>query len=252
MKKITAIIITLALCMTSLLALVSCDGTPAETKAPETTASQGDATTAAEEQTTETEEQTTEAEEQTTEAEEQTTDAEATTEEEQTTEAEATTENSGGEVKYEEDFVALYQTRAADHSPVSAADGRELACRFSLNEGERLTGLVFESCPTWQAEGSAFIVELYKWDIDYDNTVLGEPLYTEEFTDWIDNAKCELDFTDKAEEGFPAGSYLWVFRGTVGTIGIWALDPTDGCQYFENGMEASNGFRVNAVVLIPA
>ena len=233
MKKIIAVIIVSAICLTSLFTLMSCDQTPEDTKAPETTAAQDDATTAAEEQTTEAEGQTTEAEEQ-------------------TTEAEAATTDNGAAANYEEELVALYQTRATDHSPIDAADGRELACRFTVNEGERLVGLMFESCPTWTEEGSAFVVELYKWDIDYDNTLLGDPLYKKEFTDWVDNAACELDFTDKAETGFAAGSYLWVFRGTLGKIGIWALDPADGCTYFENGMEAENGFRVNAVVLMPA
>lgn len=247
MKKFTAIIIVLALCAASLFAMMSCDGKPADTKAPETTAANSEQTTAAEEQTTKAEEQT--ASEETT-AEETT--AEETTEEvttANTTVAEATTAGSG-EAEYYEEEVALFEYRDP-HTPISAADGRELACKFRLNDGERLIGLILESCPTWQTEGSGFVVELYKWDNDYENTIIGDILYSKEFTDWIDNAECKLDFSDVAETGFPTGTYLWVMRGTTSNVGTWAMDPSDDCEYFENGVSSQNGFRSDAVILSP-
>ena len=260
MKKITAILIVLALCAVSLVALVSCGGDSAETTAAATesqTAEQteGEATTA-EEQTEG--EVTTDAEattaEEATEPEattaEEATEPEATTAEE-ATEPEATTAEAGAEINYNEEKVPLFKLKD-NHDPISADDGRELACKFTLEEGQRLIGLVFESCPTWNEEGSAFAVELYKWDNDYENTLIGDYLYREEFEDWVDNAECRLDFTKAKEDGFPSGTYLWVFKGTVGKIGIWAMNPLDGCEYYESGVVSQHGYRVNAIVLTPA
>ena len=228
-------IIASAFCTASLFALIGCDNKPAETT-PETTASSGDAATTEEETTSAATEADTEAA------------TEAATKAEQTTEAATTA--AGGDIEYDEDLIPLFETKD-DHTAIDANDGKELACKFTVEKGSRLTGLVFESCPTWMQEGSAFVVELYKWDSDYENTVLGDALYTEEFTDWIDNKECRVEFYKKAETGFDAGTYLWIFRGTANQIGIWAMDPLEGCTYFENGIESQNGFRVDAIVLSP-
>ena len=250
MKKLIAVIIVAALCIASLFALVSCDPPPEDTKAPDTTAAQNDTTTVQEETTAEeqtTAEEETTVEEETT-AEEATTAEDVTTAEETTVKEEQTTE--GGDVEYEQLEAALYVYNDP-HNPISAADGRELACKFSLEPGERLVGLILESCPTWTQEKSGFIIELYKWDNDYDNTVIGDAIYSAEYSNWKDNAELRLDFTSISENGLPAGTYLWVFRGTTADIGIWAMEPAEECEYFENGMNSYNGFRSRAVVLSP-
>lgn len=230
MKELTAIIIALALCTASLFLMMSCGGDTAETTGEQTTADSvttADAGTTAEEQT--------EANADTAAAEEQ-------------TEAETEAEK---EVEYEENTVPLFATTSG-HTPISAADGLELACKFTLEEGELLTGLQFESIPSWSTNGeSGFIVELYKWDNDYENTIVGDALYSEEFSEWIDNSPCVVDFTDAAENGFSYSSYMWVFKGTTPNIGIWAMDPVEECEYFESGVPAQHGFRVNAIVLSP-
>ena len=246
MKKIIAVIIAVTLCTASLFALISCENKPAETT-PETTAAQSDATTAEDATESAAESATEAAAETETEAVTET-ETEAAAETEQTTEAATTA--AGGEVEYDEDLVRLFEPRE-EHTAIDANDGKELACKFTIEKGSRLIGLVFESCPTWMQEGSAFTVELYKWDNDYENTIIGDALYSEEFTDWIDNAECRVEFYKKAETGFDAGTYLWVFRGTANKIGIWAMDPSDECTYFENGVESENGFRVDAIVLSP-
>lgn len=239
MKKITAVLAAALLCLSSVFALVSCSNTPATTTAD---------TTKAAESTPETTKEAATTEEVTTEA---TTTEEVTTEA-ATTEAKTTEGNPG--VNYVEDEMMLFDRRAGDsHDPISADSGKELACKFTLPEGARLTGLYFESCPTWSTpDYSGFVVELYKWDNDYENTLVGEMLYSEEFEEWVDNAYCELDFTDKAPSGFETGTYLWVFRGTTDKIGIWAMDPIDECEYFENGVSANHGFQVLAYILTPA
>lgn len=242
MKKTLAIIIAAIMCLTA-AALTSCAGTPAETttdKAPETTAA---GTTAAE---TTAEAVTTAAE---TTAEEVTTEA-ATTAADTPAETTAAEETPGGDVAYIEEDVALFEYNEP-HNPISAANGFELACKFKIEANDRLIGLTFESCPTWTKEGSGFFVELYKWDTDYESTVMNDPIYSEEFTDWVDNAACEVSFLDAAENGFKGGTYMWVFRGTTPDIGIWAMDPSDECEYFENGTFSQNGFRCNAVILTP-
>lgn len=234
MKKITAFLIAALLCLGTVLALASCNDKPADTTAASTTK-------AAESTKEVTEEVTTEA---------------ATTEE-VTTEAATTAEqttNSGAEINYEEDEIELFIRRDNNdsHDPVQADSGRELACKFTIPEGSRLTGLLFESCPTWMAvDYSGFVVELYKWDNDYENTLVGDVLYSEDFEEWVDNASCELDFTDKAPSGFASGTYLYVFKGTTDKIGVWAMDAADDCEYFENGVGSGHGFQVIAYVLTP-
>lgn len=235
MKKITAVILAALLCLGAVFALVSCSDKPADTTA-ETTKKPAESTAETTKEATTTEEVTTE----------------ATTTEEVTTEAKTTEGNPG--VDYVEDEMMLFERRAGDsHDPIAADSGRELACKFTLPEGARLSGLYFESCPTWSTpDYSGFVVELYKWDNDYENTIVGELLYSEEFEEWVDNAYCELDFTDKAPGGFDTGTYMWVFRGTTDKIGIWAMDPIDECEYFENGVSANHGFQVLAYILTPA
>ena len=235
MKKITAVLIAALLCLGTVLALASCNDKPADTTAASTT----------------------KAAESTPETTKEATTTEATTTEEVTTEATTTEEQttkSGAEVSYVEEEIELFYRRDNNdsHDPISADSGKELACKFTIPEGSRLTGLLFESCPTWTTpDYSGFVVELYKWDNDYENTLVGDMLYSEEFEEWVDNASCELDFTDKAPTGFESGTYLYVFRGTTDKIGVWAMDAADECDYFENGVPAGHGFQVIAYVLAP-
>ncbi len=144
MKKITSVIIAAILCIGCAYALMSCGGTTpetttaAETKAQETTtaAEQTDAaTTAAETQAETTAEATT---------------AEATT-------AEATkAETASQDVNWFEDEKMLFERRDGDnHDPIAADNGIELACKFTIPDGARLTGLLFESCPTWSTLDSS-------------------------------------------------------------------------------------------------
>ncbi|MBO4869337.1 MAG: acid shock protein [Clostridia bacterium] len=229
MKKTLAILVAAVMVLCAVV-LASCDSEP-KTTDPVTTA--GDVTTA--------EPKTTEAD---------ATTAEATTEADVTTEPAKTTEAPDGPSYVEDDFY-LYEGDPAGHVAISAANNGELACKFTVDSNARLIGLYFESCPSWSTHGeSAFVVELYKWENDYDNTILGDPLYTEEFTEWEDNDSCDVDFTEAQPTGFGPGTYMYVFRGTTANIGVWAVDPVDECEYFENGTSSNHGFRVVANLLV--
>ena len=226
MKKITSVILAAILCIGCAYALMSCGGTPETTTAAETKTP----TTTAGEQTTE-----------------------AATTEAATTEAATTAAGTSSEVIWYEDEIMLFERREGDnHDPVAADNGVELACKFSIPSGAHLTGLLLESCPTWTSvDYSGFVVELYKWDNDYENTVIGDALYREEFEEWVDNAPCELDFTDVAADGFAYTTYMWVFRGTTDKIGIWAMDPVDECEYFTNGVDCGYGYQAVAYIIAP-
>ena len=159
--------------------------------------------------------------------------------------------------QYYEDMIDLFErgNTAEDHTAIQAGDNTELACKFTLEEGTRIIGLFFEACPTWSDNGNGtaqFVVELYKWDSDYDTTLMNQPLESETFENWIDNAACTFLFDKR--DGYPSGTYLWVFRGLTSWIGIWAMNPADDCVYFNNGFETRNGqvgYRCCAMVLIP-
>jgi hypothetical protein len=82
---------------------------------------------------------------------------------------------------------------------------------------------------------------------------MNAPLYSETFENWVDNTECTVIFDNR--DGFGYSTYLWVFTGLSSHIGIWAMYPLDGCEYFVNGFEQTSGerygYRVQAMVLIP-
>lgn len=234
MKKTLAILLAAMMALTALV-LASCGNTPAST---------GEATTDGEktEETPATTDEVTEPD--------QTTEAPATTDaatEPVTTEP-VTTE---GALDYYEEDLKLYEGDPVAHTPKTAANNVELACKFTVDDSSRLTGILFEQCPTWNTHGvSAFVVELYRWDNDYDNTILSDPIFSAEYTEWEDNTSCDVDFTDLNENGFGPGTYMYVFRGTTSNIGLWACEPIDECEYFENGVSSDAGFQVCLHLLV--
>ena len=243
MKKTTAILLAVFLCLGSVMMLASCGGKDADTTAEGTKP-----TTSVDSGTEPDDTQPDTAVDSGTEPDDTQADTQADTQPDTQTEPDGTKESAS----LVEDEIQLYEPRDTDHTPVSAANGTELACKFTVPADGRLTGLHFESCPSWNTHGeSAFVVELYKWDNDYENTVVSSPLFTQEFTEWEDNDPCDVDFTDAVENGFQGGTYMWIFRGTTANIGIWAYDPSEDCEYFENGVTGNNGFRVVAYVLVP-
>ena len=248
MKKLLAVLIIFTICIGSMSTLVSCDKESNNTTDTNTNTVTVDNTSETTSSTTISDTESTsvfETEEETTVAATETETAVVTADSE--TEPESVDIN-----RLEESKMLLYKPRNSSHVSISAASGIELACRFSISAGSRLIGLYFESCPTWGRNGeSGFTIELYKWNRNYNKTISGEPLFTASFTNWIDNHDCDLDFTDIAEYGFPSGSYMYVFRGDTDNIGIWALDPAKGCEYYEYGTEGNNGFRVVARILVP-
>ena len=252
MKKTLKALTALLLCAVMLCSVFACGKQP--DKNGETTQKAGEQTQAQEQ--TQASETPTAASAQT----EAPTEAPAQTEASAQTEAPAKTEAPEQTVdvsSYYEDMIDLFErgNTAEDHTAVQAGDNTELACKFTIEEGTRITGLFFEACPTWSDNGNGtakFVVEFYKWDSDYETTLMNQPLESEEFEDWIDNAACSFLFDKR--DGYPSGTYLWVFRGITSWIGIWAMNPADGCVYFNNGFETRNGqvgYRCCAMVLIP-
>ena len=229
MKKITALLIASALCLSAIVLTASCTGMPEADTGDSSADTSADTVTSAD--ATETQPATGE------QADEQTETAPGT--------------ESGSAVEYSEVTLKLYSYNS-EHKAVDANNGKELGGKFKVEDGCLLTGITFESCPTWNTDGEqAFTVELYKWDNDFETTIDGDALFTKDFEAWTDNAACEIDFTSVAENGFKAGTYMWVFRGRTATVGLWAQDPTDEykCEYFENGVTCENGYEVHITVL---
>lgn len=155
---------------------------------------------------------------------------------------------------YEDEMQLFTERDNGDHTPVSAANGIELACKFTVASGDLLTGVRIESMPAWSTNGvSGFTFELYKWSEDYDTTLLAEPVLSAVYTEWSDNAECSVDFYELMGDGFTgleAGSYMWLVRGDTDNIGIWAMDCSDDCLYFENGIESiTSGYQAYAIIL---
>ena len=93
-------------------------------------------------------------------------------------------------------------------------------------------------CPSWSDNIGCLTVTLYKWDTDYETTVKGEPVRTQEFVDYEDNSM--LGFTFEGDDLLPAGSYYIEVSdgyddGGSG-VGVWSGPAWPGQAVFVNGV----------------
>ncbi len=132
--------------------------------------------------------------------------------------------------------VAMYTGSGRD--PHNLSEG-PVAIVIDVPEGYALRELIGIQSPTWgfHESGSDAIVEVYKWDGDYDSSVGGAVLASGAVTDHADNNNASF----KLDKDLPAGSYLAEFTldGSE-AIGFWCFTAVneEGALSFQNGTEA--------------
>ena len=95
-----------------------------------------------------------------------------------------------------------------DRANVNLRKGQDYAVKFSVEEG-KLAKYVKANYPSWGDAKGSLRLSLYKWDTDYETTVANDPIVTEKYENFADNAEIIFSFTDTAGKGIGEGEYLW-------------------------------------------
>lgn len=99
-------------------------------------------------------------------------------------------------------------------------------------------------CPSYSNNKGSFRLELFSWKQNYKTTVAGEPLATQDYVDFIDNASLSLSFA----EGMPAGEYVLLLTNisedASEQVGIWtSTEAPDTIRCYLNGTSVANAPR---------
>ncbi len=111
--------------------------------------------------------------------------------------------------------------------PLCLSDGihYDLGVKFNVAEGEFATSIDFE-CPSWADDKGRITISVYKWNGDYNTSIVAMPIISETFVDYKDNATLVLDLTDTSGKGLVEGEYVWRIHdgsdaGEGTGVGIW-------------------------------
>ncbi len=91
---------------------------------------------------------------------------------------------------------------------VNLRQGQDYAVKFSVGEGKYAKS-VKANYPSWGDTKGSIRLSLYKWDTDYETTIANDPIYTEKYENFVDNAEIVFSFADTADKGVGEGEYLW-------------------------------------------
>jgi len=89
-------------------------------------------------------------------------------------------------------------------------------------------------CPSFENSIGSMTFKIYAWKGDYNSTIKQQPLKTQRFVDYQDNARLTLDLSDANVKG----DFLVVLDEPVERVGVWIKDNGDKNKYtlFENGV----------------
>ncbi len=88
--------------------------------------------------------------------------------------------------------------------------------------------------PTWGQADAEASLSLYKWNVDYNTTLAGDPLAYTMFSPLVDCATNELSFDE-----MPAGEYLFRIADIKGTVGVMNGEQKVSKGYcYESGKES--------------
>lgn len=94
------------------------------------------------------------------------------------------------------------------------------------------------SCPSYGNNIGNLTMTLYKWNTDYNTTVAGNPIATNTFINFADNAWLKLNFSKQAP-----GDYLWVLNNPAETVGIWKYESSNNpAVSYLNGTTTAGDF----------
>lgn len=94
-------------------------------------------------------------------------------------------------------------------------------------------------CPSWSDNIGTMRFTLFAWDKNYDITVSGTALATEQYIDYNDNAELDFSFDE-----MPAGEYLLHISDTEQSVGVWNFfSEVSGGLVYKNGQEFPGEFQ---------
>ena len=125
---------------------------------------------------------------------------------------------------------------AAEKQAISVNPGENLGFRF--HPGAPFNALDV-CCPSWSNNIGSLRFSLYRWTGDFDDSIGNEPLATELFVDFADNADLHFSFPQQ-----DAGEYLLVLHDAVETVGVWGFRSNiSGGRIYYDGLEGDGEFQ---------
>ena len=99
-------------------------------------------------------------------------------------------------------------------------------------------------CPSYNNNKGSLRFELFKWNENYDKTVAGKVLGTQDFIDFNDNATLKMEFA----EPMPLGEYVLLMTNisedAAEQIGVWTSTAApDTVRNYQNGVAIPNAAR---------
>jgi len=127
---------------------------------------------------------------------------------------------------------------AVEKEALQVPKGETAGFRFSVGAPfDRLT----VCCPSWSDDIGTMRFTLYAWDKNYDITVSGTALASEEYIDYPDNAELDFAFGEQ-----PAGEYILLISDTEQAVGVWNFfSDVSGGLVYKNGQEFPGEFQAS-------
>lgn len=94
-------------------------------------------------------------------------------------------------------------------------------------------------CPSWSNDIGTMRFSLFRWTDNFEVSVNAEPLATELYVDYADNAVLNFSFDEQ-----PAGEYILLLHDTVEAVGVWCfLSEVSGGIVYADGLETPGEFQ---------
>ena len=113
----------------------------------------------------------------------------------------------------EEAVVDAFDKSGGEHSAYQIDEYSEAAAHFKAESGFREIRM---NMPGFSDDKGSQELRLYKWDLNYERTLKGEPAASRVYADFKDSSVQTLTF-----DPLPAGEYLLVAMNGRGGVGVW-------------------------------
>lgn len=102
---------------------------------------------------------------------------------------------------------------AGSHLAVPLTDSNTAGEKFSATN---YFNSIEVACPSYLDNIGKLTLTLYQWNNDYDTTIAGTPVISQEFVNYPDNYNLKLNFKLQSP-----GDYLWVLGNPFQSVGVW-------------------------------
>jgi hypothetical protein len=134
-----------------------------------------------------------------------------------------------------EDMDVIHLYEAKEKAAASQMTGNDvIGGKF---HADKLFSAIDVSCSSRDNNTGSLTMKLYRWDTDYQTTVLRTPLFEKQFNNFEDNTYLKLDFPM-----LQPGDYLWTLDEAKKTVGVWiyAESNTDYTAYWNGSVIPGN------------